>query len=122
MQKVALLRVGADSGNLGFHAPLFEDGRYDYIPINERYNELPKNKGKEIIETRTYANTKSFKDKFLIEYFRDNKKDKFLNQIIHFDPEFETFTYGDPSFTKRQIGELQKDDYLLFYCSLTNQK
>lgn len=122
MQKVALLRVGADSSNLGFHSPLFKDGSYDYIPINETYNEKPKNKGKEIIETRTYGNTKSFKDRLLIDYFPENKKEKFKNRIIHFDPEFKTFTYGDPSFTKKKLGELMKDDYLLLYCSLTNQK
>ena len=121
MARIALLRVGADSGNLGFHGPLFADGSYDYIPINEKYNQLPKNKGKEIVETRTYGSTKSLRDKFLIDYFLGNKSEKFKNKIIHFDPEFETFTYGDPSFTKKKLGELQKDDYLLMYCSLTDQ-
>lgn len=117
--KIALLRVGADSGNLGFHSPLFTDGTFDLIPINETYNDKPKNINRKIVENRTFQNTKVRTNKFLIEYFPSNKKDKYKNSIIHFDPEFETFTYGDPSFTKNGLLKLQKGDYLIFYSSLT---
>lgn len=117
--KIALLRVGADSGNLGIHSPLFEDGTFDFIPINDEFNDNPENKKRKIIENRTFENTKVRKDKFLIEYFPPNIKDKHKKSIIHFDPEFVTYTYGDPSFTKSGLMKLQKGDFLVFYSSLT---
>jgi len=116
---IALLRVGADSGNLGFHSPLFEDGSFDFIPINETYNEKSKNANRKIEENRTFQNTKVIKNTALIEYFPSEKKVKYKNSIIHFDPEFETFTYGDPSFTKSGLLKLKKGDFLVLYCSLT---
>lgn len=116
---IALLRVGADSGNLGFHSPIFEDETFDFIPINEEYNNKPENKKRRIIEKRTFGNTKVRKDNFLIEYFPVNKINKYKHSIIHFDPEFETYTYGDPSFTKNGLMKLQKGDYLIFYSSLS---
>jgi len=115
--KIALLRVGADSGNLGFHAPLFKDGTFEYIPINEIYND--KQSASPISESRTFSNVKGRSGKALLEYFPENKKNKFRDSIIHYDPEFETYTYGDPSRTKRSLARLQKGDYLVFYSSLT---
>jgi len=115
---IALLRVGADSGNLGFHSPLFNDGSFDFIPINETYNENPKNINQKIAEERKFSNIKVLKNKFLIEYFPVNKIEKHNNSIIHFDPEFESYTYGDPSFTKSGLLKLEKGNILVFYCSL----
>jgi hypothetical protein len=115
--KIALLRVGADSGNLGFHAPLFKDGTFEYIPINEIYND--KHSASPIAEHRTFSNVKGRTGKALLEYFPENKKNKFRNSLIHFDPEFESFTYGDPSRTKKGLAKLQMGDYLIFYSSLT---
>ena len=40
------------------------------------------------------------------------------NQPIHFDPEFQTFTYGDPNHPKRKLGTLNKGDLLVFYAGL----
>src|SRR5690606_9918164 len=39
-------------------------------------------------------------------------------QHIHLDPEFETFTYGDPTTPKRSLQKLERGDYLIFYCGL----
>ena len=117
--KIALLRVGADSGNLGIHSPLFEDDSFEFIPINEDYNVNPKNGNKQINEIRTFGNTKIKTSKYLIDYFKESKKEKFRNANIHFDPEFKTFTYGDPSFTKKGLSRLEKGDYLIFYSSLS---
>ncbi len=115
--KIALLRVGADSGNLGFHAPLFKDGSFEFIPINDSYN--VKNSKSPIDERRTYSNKKGRSGKPLLDYFPENKKNRFKDYIIHFDPEFESFTYGDPSRTKKGLAKLKKGDYLIFYSSLT---
>lgn len=37
---------------------------------------------------------------------------------IHFDPEFETFTYGDPTQPKAGLRHLEKGDFLVFYAGL----
>lgn len=113
--KIALLRVGADSGNLGFHSPIFEDETFDFIPIDETYNDR---NTEQITEHRTYSNTKIKTKNFLIDYFKENSKNKFKNSIIHFDPEFDTFTYGDPNFNKNGLKRFTKGDYLIFYSSL----
>ena len=39
-------------------------------------------------------------------------------QHVHVDPEFETFTYGDPTTPKRSLRNLKPGDFLVFYCGL----
>ena len=39
-------------------------------------------------------------------------------QAIHFDPEFETFTYGDPTRLKSSLRRLDEGDILVFYAGL----
>ena len=39
-------------------------------------------------------------------------------QHVHLDPEFDTFTYGDPTTPKRSLRNLQPGDLLVFYCGL----
>ena len=39
-------------------------------------------------------------------------------QHVHVDPEFETFTYGDPTVPKRSLRDLRPGDLLVFYCGL----
>ena len=40
------------------------------------------------------------------------------DRSIHFDPEFVTFTYGDPTPPKAGLRHLEKSDMLIFYCGL----
>ena len=40
---------------------------------------------------------------------------RFIGQPMHEDPEFRTFTYGDPTSPKAKLRELQKNDMLAFY-------
>ena len=37
---------------------------------------------------------------------------------LHIDPEFDTFTYGDPTPPKRGLARLQRGDLLVFYAGL----
>src|ERR1035437_723183 len=106
--KVALLRIGIDSGSGGIHGPLFHDGSFDYVPI-------PDGSG---IDERTYGNTTGLKGRRFIEYFPDSRQAKMSGQSIHFDPEFATFTYGDPTSRKAGLRYLEKGDMLIFYCGL----
>ena len=106
--KVAMVRIGIDTGAGGIHGPLFQDGTFEYIPIPDGYG----------IDNRTYSNTSGQHGRTLIEYFPKSKYTKMSHQSIHFDPEFTTFTYGDPTVPKSGLRHLEIGDYLIFYCGL----
>lgn len=106
--KIALLRVGIDTGSGGIHGPLFQDGTFEYIPIPDGFG----------IDQRTYGNTIGKHGRKFIEYFPKQWQAKMIDQSIHFDPEFKTFTYGDPTQPKAGLRRLQPCDMLIFYCGL----
>jgi hypothetical protein len=105
---LALLRIGIDSGSGGIQGPLFQDGTFEYIPI-------PDYSGK---DERTYGNVTGRHGRKLVEYFPASRRAGMVNQPIHFDPEFATFTYGDPTTPKAGLRRLQQGDMLVFYCGL----
>jgi hypothetical protein len=106
--KVALLRVGIDSGCGGMQGPLFEDGSFELMPIPD----------KKCVDPRTYGNTPGRRGRYLIEYFPASRQAGMRNQSVHLDPEFATFTYGDPTPPKRGLRRLEGGDLLVFYCGL----
>jgi hypothetical protein len=106
--QVVLLRVGVDSGRGGIQGPLFDDGSFEFIPIDDRRGD----------SLQTYGNTKGIHGRMLIEYFPTRLKDKLRNQSIHFDPEFCTFTYGDPTPSKKGLLRLRLGSLLVFYAGL----
>lgn len=101
-----LLRVGIDKGCGGALGPIFEDGSFEYIPIPED--------DPDSIETRTYSNTKGWSGKPFAYYLHPRIKDSYL----HFDPEFESFTYGDSTAKRNYLLKLDEDDLLIFYAGL----
>ena len=105
--KALLLRIGMDTGTDGALGPIFEDGSFEYVPISER---CPSK------ETRTYGNTMGRSGKFLTTYLPTNVQ----NRMIHFDPEFETFTYGDPTSKRKYLLALETGDLLVFYAGLAH--
>jgi len=109
--QVVLLRVGIDTGSGGIHGPMFADGSFEYIPI-------PDNFGRKGVDKRTYGNTLSKTGRKLVDYFPEARREKVFNQSIHFDPEFETFTYGDPTSPKARLRELEEGSLLVFYAGL----
>jgi hypothetical protein len=108
--KAMLLRVGIDKGTDGVLAPIFTDGSFEYIPLSEKNNNTR--------EKRTFNNTKSANGTYFSEYLPD----KIINRKLHFDPEFETFTYGDQSVKRSYLLKLEKNDLLVFYAGLTPYK
>ncbi len=106
--KVAMVCIG-----IGFHTgptygPLFQDGSFEFIPRPDPLG----------IETRTYGNTMGRKGRKLIDYFPTSAHSEMRNRSILATPEFETFTYGDPSRPKARLRSLEEGDMLLFYCGL----
>lgn len=106
--KAVLLRVGIDTGAGGINGPLFRDNTFEYIPIPDNSE----------TDTRTYGNTNGRYCHKLIECFPHSKRTQLSKQAIHFDPEFESFTYGDPTSLKDGLRKLERGDYLIFYCGL----
>jgi hypothetical protein len=105
---VVLLRVGIDTGSGGIHGPLFRDGTFEYLPIPDNFK----------LDGRTYGKTQGRHGRPLVDYFPEPRRTRLAGQPIHFDPEFETFTYGDPTPPKAGLRRLAPDDLLVFYCGL----
>ena len=106
IEDILLLRVGLDSSSGRGHGPLFEDNSFEYIPIPE---------SSETTEERTYDDLPARTGGRLSEH-----APHLASRVPHFDPEFESFTYGDPSKNKRsQLSRLTTNDLLIFYSSLS---
>lgn len=105
--KALLLRVGIDKGTDGALGPIFSDGSFEYIPISEDDFES--------IESRTFHNTIGRHGKPFSHYLPSSIK----GRKLHYDPEFETFTYGDPTRKRNSLLKLEQGDLLVFYAGLT---
>jgi len=104
--KTLLLRVGIDKGCGGCLAPIFKDGSFEYVPIPEE---------RATSEDRVFGNLCGRHTRSLVNFLPK----RLHNKAPHFDPEFETFTYGDPTPTKsRQLVRLVPGDLLVFYAGL----
>ena len=108
--RVVLLRVAIDSGSRsgGCQGPFLADGRFEYVPIPDYYRD----------DRRTYGNTVGRHGRRLIEYIPPSLRERLSDQSMHVDPEFETFTYGDPTQPKARLRQLQEGDMLVFYAGL----
>jgi hypothetical protein len=107
-KQVVLLRVGIDAGCGGIQGPLFKDGSFDFVCI-------PDNHG---VSLHTYGNMLGRDGKPLAGYFAEARRKVMAEQHVHVDPEWETFTYGDPTPPKRSLRHLKPGDFLVFYCGL----
>src|SRR5436309_4925177 len=106
---VVLLRVGIDSGCGGIQGPLFSDGSFDFIPIPSDSH----------VRGHTYGNLWGRHKRKVIEYFPTERlRDKMRDCFVHDDPEFKTWTYGDPTRPKQSLRYLGAGDLLVFYAGL----
>ncbi len=103
--KALLIRVGIDKGAGGALGPLYPDGSFEYIPIPE---DAPSK------EIRRYDNCcgTNMHNKFLSFFMPKRNK----NRVMHFDPEFETNTYGD--YKSKRVDSLHANDIIAFYAGL----
>jgi putative DNA base modification enzyme with NMAD domain len=110
--QLALLRVGIDTGSGGIHGPILKNGAFEFLPICDKRNRFGVNQ-------ETYGNTKGqILGNLLCGYFPERWRSKAQGMFIHNDPEFETFTYGDPTVPKSGLKKLTKGDLLVFYAGL----
>jgi hypothetical protein len=108
--RAVLLRVGIDTGpeSGGILGPLYRDGSFEFVPIKDGFD----------LDERTYSNTGGRHGKPLIDYFPASMRERMRNQSMHVDPEFETYTYGDPTIPKASLRKLTGGDLLVFYAGL----
>ncbi|MBK4736793.1 Nmad3 family putative nucleotide modification protein [Noviherbaspirillum pedocola] len=106
--QVVLLRVGVDAGAGGMQGPLFHDYSFELIPI-------PDTSG---LGSHTYGAATGTRGLPLSEYFPAATRHRRVGQTMHWDPEFETHTYGDPTRPKAGLRRLQPGDMLVFYAGL----
>jgi Nucleotide modification associated domain 3 len=105
---MVLLRVGIDSGSGGMDGPLFADGTFEFVPI-------PDSTG---LDERTYGNHIARTGVPLSDFFPPARRAAMGSQSMHFDPEFTSFTYGDPTKPKAGLRCLKGGDLLVFYAGL----
>jgi len=139
--KALLIHVGADQSKkykmtLGVNAPLFNDDTFEFIPILEFYyddtyflrkggHNIIMQNGEEqegelpTLETRTYS-TMETRNKSFGRCLSDYLPQEYDDVVVHFDPDFEHFTYGDSVNTQKgtQISKLKEGDYIFFVESL----
>jgi hypothetical protein len=109
--QVVLLRVGVDTCAGGIHGPLFRDGSFEFIPIPDRFRGTG-------VDERTYGNSRGRLGHALVDYFPESRRVRIGNESIHVDPEFATFTYGDPTPPKASLSRLTEGSLLVFYAGL----
>ena len=107
-RQVVLLRVGIDSGSGGIQGPLFDDGTFDFVCIPD----------KKQVGSHTYGTMIGRTGQRHVDYFPPSQRKRMEEVHIHVDPEFDTFTYGDPTTPKRSLRKLKSGDFLVFYCGL----
>jgi hypothetical protein len=107
-KQVVLLRVGIDSGCGRTQGPLFKDGSFDFVCISA---------SKQVI-AHTYGNIIGRHGRPHADYLAESRRKIMAEQHVHDDPEWETFTYGDPTIPKRSLRNFQSEDILVFYCGL----
>ncbi len=107
-KQIVLLRVGIDAGCGGMQGPLFEDGTFELMCIPDDHG----------VSDHTYGSLTCKNGRLLTDYFPASRRKRMAAKHVHFDPEFESFTYGDPTTPKQSLRRLIPGDLLVFYCGL----
>jgi len=114
LKKICLINVGANTSHRSIRSPLFPDGKFEFIPIPDFV--LNNSKG-----GLKYCQLKSHNGIEITDVI--NKKHQDL--CAHYDPEFESYTYGDyPTFHPRaaNLCRLSKGDFIFFFSRLVHWK
>jgi hypothetical protein len=100
-KQVAIINVGMSTAR-GLPGPLFQDGSFRFVPIRE---------------SKPGKNTPTYRDLGLVDWVPDP------DDYAHYDPEFETMTFGDYKGQLRtaNIEKLKPRDFLFFFASLSNR-
>jgi len=107
--RAVAINVGANTNEPGFRAPVYPDGRFEYVPIPE---------SEPVAGAPTYGDLDPHVDVSIPADIQETP--------VHMDPEFpeyptcERYTYGDEHGVKAgPLSELAAGDYVLFYATLS---
>jgi len=115
---VLLVGVGADTSNSSRPPPIYDDHRFEFIPIPDNH---------ESTESMRYGNwALRYQNGVLAEYFESIERKgtrlrEFADVPLHHDPNFEALTFGDPGKTRSKLTELCEGDLLAFYTGLARE-
>ena len=111
--RIYLANVGANSSHRHIVSPIFEDGKFEFLPIPEDDRNLDG-----LPQTIHYRDLRSYynSDQDLLGYVSEHLWDA----ACHNDPDFEAFTYGDNGTNGRSsaLTQLGMGDVLLFLARL----
>ncbi len=108
--KALLLRVGIDSTDGGWQAPVCtETGQFAYVPIAEDRDDKPPRRGL----VRRFGEFIDPVAKLGVEL-----PSRLLGKAAHLDPDFDCLTYGDQGSRARRIRSLERGDLLVFFAAL----
>jgi hypothetical protein len=105
--KIAIINVGANVSHGSLRSPIFADRTFEFIPIPEGY----------VDGLDRYSSFACRSGRAVREFVPDS----YLEQAMHNDPEFETFTYGDVPESNSRAANLKKlnpGDSVLFLARL----
>jgi hypothetical protein len=105
-----LLHTAADTTNLGVVGPIFSDGSFEFIPIDNVYG----------IKTRSYKDFAARNNQYG-RTLADFIPSYLSNRSVHFDPDFENYTYGQPvaEYPRSKVLEkIEEGDVVFFISSL----
>lgn len=101
------MNLGARRSQRAPRSPLFSDGTFEFVPSSDGH----------IAGLPTYSSFKSLSRRPVEDFVPRS----YLDQAMHNDPEFETFTYGDRPDLKSgaaPLREMNKGDSLFFLARL----
>ena len=122
---VVLAGVGADSTNLGALAPLYDDGRFEYVPIPEKTRETDETETLGSWELRATDGTAAdltsrIAPRPIGDADRTVTGDAIESWPLHRDPDFSALTYGEhrTSGYVARLRALEPGDVVGFYAGL----
>jgi len=111
--KGLLVHVAADSRDPGVVAPIFPDGSFEYIPVEEEDFELK-------TKLKTYYDIPARNTPYG-KVLADFLPNDIAEMPVHLDPNFENFTYGEPVEERPRyyaFTRLNEGDVIFFIASL----
>jgi len=122
---VVLAGVGADTTNLGALAPLYADGRFEYVPIPEKTDETSESAtlgswSFRYRDRRAADLTTRITPQPVQEASRTLTGEDLAAWPLHHDPNFTALTYGEhrSSGYVSRLRELEEGDVVGFYAGL----
>jgi hypothetical protein len=118
--KALLIRVGFDCNWGGIKGPIFDDGCFKFIPVPEKKKEC-----KRIKNPKRYSDIPALSEYLPNDFLKSNGDNIPIEDcIVHDDPEFDTFTYGDHTSKGRggAVKKLRPGDYIIFLAGLVPYK